>query len=548
MAAKQTPVEAHDALDNLVNQFSDPMSFFRELIQNSLDAGSPEIEIWFEFQDGGEGKPGIMIVHVDDFGEGMDREIIDAKLTRLFSSSKDGDLTKIGRFGIGFVSVFAIGPDAVCVDTSRGGENWRILFQRDRSFHRIQRDEPEDGTKIQVIKTATQKEYADFKKRAREVVTYWCKHASAEIRFEGESVNQPFGVDCPVKVDYDADGTEVEVGFPADGSPFFGFYNKGLTLHEGHEDMLGGLVFKINSRYLEHTLTRDNVLRDDNFTKAMEIARELATGPLLHRLYDQLADGLAQDLAGAELDFLYATLSTVLKTGKARARDMDDRVFWKTVRGGVATVSEIRRAHRKGRLLVDTKDAPLIETLETQRDAIVLNVAPKSQAYEALVTLVEGMPAWANQRFCLPLPVTSGVGSKSWEPLRREITRLFDDHGAKLSEVAFAHFAYPGSSIVKQVAITQQELGEATPVEDAKELGRSFFSRRRVLVVNADHKTVQRLGELSAAEPEFASYVLAKLFFLRGELSTALDGELLKHALTHRELRQAGDTHGGATS
>ena len=41
------------------------------------------------------------------------REIIETKLTRLFSSQKDGDRTKIGKFGIGFVSVFAIGPDVV---------------------------------------------------------------------------------------------------------------------------------------------------------------------------------------------------------------------------------------------------------------------------------------------------------------------------------------------------------------------------------------------------------------------------------------------------
>jgi len=227
---------------------------------------------------------------------------------------------------------------------------------------------------------------------------------------------------------------------------------------------------------------------------------------------------------------------------------MDDHIFWRTVRGVEATVSEIRRAHRKGRLLVDTKDAPLIETLETQQDAIVLDVARKSEAYETLVTLVEGEPPRANRQFCQPVPASSGAESKAWEPLRRGISRLFDGHGAKLAEVAFAHFGYPGSSITKQVAITQRELGEATPVEDAKELGRSFFSRSRVLVVNADHKTVQRLGELSTTEPEFASYVLAKLFFLRGELSTVLDGDLLKHALTHRELRQAGDTHGGATS
>ncbi len=544
MAAKQTPVEAHDALDNLVNQFSDPMSFFRELIQNALDAGSPEIEVWFEFQDDPEGKAGIMIVHVDDFGEGMDREIIDSKLTRLFSSSKDGDLTKIGRFGIGFVSVFAIAPDAVCVDTSRGGENWRILFQRDRSFHRIQRDEPEDGTKIQVIKTATPEEYAKFVQRAREVVTYWCKHATAEIRFDDEPVNQPFGLDCPVQVDYDADGTAVVVGFGADKQPFFGFYNKGLTLHEGREDLLDGLVFKINSRYLEHTLTRDNVLRDDNFHKAMEIARSMADGPLLHKLYDQLADGVAHGDSGSEMNFLYATLSAVVKSNKVRKRELDDRVFFKTVRGGEATVSEIRRAHRKGRLLVDTKDSSLMEGLETREGAIVLAVGRKSVAYQTLCALIDGKPPHANGEFCQPVPADSSAEVRAAEPLRRGLRRLFDDHGSKLSDVAFAHFAYPGSSIARQVAITQRELGEVTVVEEAKDLGRSFFSRSRVLVVNADHRTVKRLMDLSATEPEFASYVLAKLFFLRGDLSTELDGDLLRYALTHRELRHASTMHG----
>ena len=96
------PLSVDDALDRLVNQFSDSMAFFRELIQNALDAGSEEVEIDFAYEDGK------LVIHVDDWGAGMNREIIDTRLTRLFSSSKDGDRTKIGKFGIGFVSVFAI--------------------------------------------------------------------------------------------------------------------------------------------------------------------------------------------------------------------------------------------------------------------------------------------------------------------------------------------------------------------------------------------------------------------------------------------------------
>ncbi|MBL8973739.1 MAG: ATP-binding protein, partial [Myxococcales bacterium] len=109
-----------EALAGLVHQFADPMACFRELIQNAVDAGSTEIDVRFEHVDGR------LVVHVDDYGEGMDRHIIDTKLTRLFSSSKEGDRTKIGRFGIGFVSVFALQPEVICVDTSRAGEHWRV--------------------------------------------------------------------------------------------------------------------------------------------------------------------------------------------------------------------------------------------------------------------------------------------------------------------------------------------------------------------------------------------------------------------------------------
>jgi hypothetical protein len=87
----------------------------------------------------------MMVIEVADAGEGMTREIIDNRLTRLFSSAKEGDYTKIGRFGIGFVSVFALDPEIVCVDTGRAGEHWRVVFRRDRSFERIRLTEPGGG-------------------------------------------------------------------------------------------------------------------------------------------------------------------------------------------------------------------------------------------------------------------------------------------------------------------------------------------------------------------------------------------------------------------
>ena len=40
------PLAVADALDQLVHQFADPLSFYREVIQNALDAGSQEVEIY----------------------------------------------------------------------------------------------------------------------------------------------------------------------------------------------------------------------------------------------------------------------------------------------------------------------------------------------------------------------------------------------------------------------------------------------------------------------------------------------------------------------
>ena len=46
------PQLATQALDNLVTQFSSAMDCLRELIQNSMDAGSPQIEVWMELIPG----------------------------------------------------------------------------------------------------------------------------------------------------------------------------------------------------------------------------------------------------------------------------------------------------------------------------------------------------------------------------------------------------------------------------------------------------------------------------------------------------------------
>src|SRR4029079_304220 len=95
-----------DAVTQMVRQFADALAFYRELVQNSIDAGATSIEVRISLQSDDAGQPTLRIVVSDD-GCGMDRAAIETCLLVLFRSSKDGDATKIGKFGVGFFSVFA---------------------------------------------------------------------------------------------------------------------------------------------------------------------------------------------------------------------------------------------------------------------------------------------------------------------------------------------------------------------------------------------------------------------------------------------------------
>ncbi|MFT4977778.1 MAG: HSP90 family molecular chaperone, partial [Myxococcota bacterium] len=175
---------AQQALNNLVNQFARPMDFLRELVQNSIDAGTPRVEVWLKHNAPADGeRDGVLEIHIDDFGEGMDEGIIDEQLTRMFSSTKEDDLTKIGKFGIGFTSIFAIHPEAVLLHTGRHGDFWELLFHPDRSFDKVRVDRPVQGTRITLLKRMAEQEVEKFIREARWILRYWCEHSDTPVTF-----------------------------------------------------------------------------------------------------------------------------------------------------------------------------------------------------------------------------------------------------------------------------------------------------------------------------------------------------------------------------
>lgn len=341
-------------LEDLIRQFSDPHAFFRELVQNAIDAGSNEVEIEFEYE--GDDEETLLTIHVNDFGEGMTREIIETRLTRLFSSTKDDDLTKIGRFGIGFVSVYAIDPDAISVDTARGGECWRVLFKPDRTYELYALQEPIEGTRIRIFKRMTRAEAVSFVARAKKVIRDWCAHVSIPVLVSGQDLRTAFEISAPVQVAFDEPGTRVVAGLVDTAEAFYGYYNHGLTLIEGHNSPWPGMTFRMDSRYLEHTLTRDRVLEDKNFHKAREILDNLYERELPRALLRDLKVE-AQKGASARYTKLIAILRRYLSHQPEQLKLFESSPIFIASEG----LQTLRQLHRRDKVFVSGGADHLLE-------------------------------------------------------------------------------------------------------------------------------------------------------------------------------------------
>lgn len=104
----------------------DPGRAFGEMIQNLLDSYPSRVP-WEKRR--GEIRTGAKEISITDYGEGMDLKRIKLIAT-LGGTDKAKDVTKIGRFGIGFFSIFnpKLGTKTVQVLTKCEGRAVEILF------------------------------------------------------------------------------------------------------------------------------------------------------------------------------------------------------------------------------------------------------------------------------------------------------------------------------------------------------------------------------------------------------------------------------------
>jgi len=271
---------ADETLDDLVAQFSDRYAFARELIQNSLDAGAARIELDLSWSDGT-----LSLAFVDD-GEGMDRATIEGYLLTLFRSTKERDLTKIGKFGIGFVSLFAMQPEQVVVETGRDLVAHRVTFAADRSWVLEELDDLLEGTTVTLVLPCSRDDGATMVRKVIASAHRWCRFARAELVYrvrglpdacDDTAIVGAFEVDAPLTVSFEQDGLRAVLGPSADDKPRVGFFSGGLTSWEGRMAALPGVTFLVEGRHLGHTLTRDNVRRDTAFEEVIERLEAVAS-------------------------------------------------------------------------------------------------------------------------------------------------------------------------------------------------------------------------------------------------------------------------------
>jgi len=381
---------AEQAVENLVSQFSSALDFYRELVQNSIDAGSEAIDIWLDFSPDDTGVGGVIEIHVDDHGEGMNEAIIDGQLTTLFASTKDDDLTKIGKFGIGFVSVFALRPKGVLLQTGRDGEYWEVFFDHDRSFTKAPLATPIEGTQITLFIEGDRASYIDLVVRSRETLDHWCRHSEAEIHFEdrasqagiSEIINQPFAVDGECLSGFEREGTEIVLAYS--NAPVWGFYNRGLALAvaRGESDLVpsgfGHIAFRIKSRYLEHTLARETVMRDDNYHKAMAMVAEAAAGPLRRRLVASIVELVKAAAAGRrwtarERARYFELMGYLACEGTPGLAEFGDAAVLLSLDGRAWSLEQLAElAAADGRVYVEYEASSLVDGLLAQDTPVIM--------------------------------------------------------------------------------------------------------------------------------------------------------------------------------
>lgn len=538
------PSEAVDEgiVGELVQQFADPYAFYRELVQNAIDAGTAAVRVLIRPRAGG----GVR-VSVRDEGEGMDPEILEDRLLVLFRSGKEGRTDAIGKFGVGFVSVLALEPERVTVSTQRAeGPRYTLHLFADHRYELFESARRGAGSGTTVSLDLPAMDPDELVERSLASLRAWCRHAAVPIHLrvaplddddeeeedgdgDGDGVrdyriDEPLALPaCLAQIDVTLGTTRIVLGIPSEISSYAGFFNHGLTLHETstvERDLLPqlGLHLKVQDKRLEHTLSRDNVRRDAAFFDVLGRVREAYVTHLL----PQVLVAMRQALVQSEHDVYGALFGRAMHPSAPLPipqRDLPVKLLHPVEGRDVLRVSELRRG-----VTATPKAAALTRALAERGHHVVDaryggGLAGGSARYAELLGLAE---THASYTLVEPIEAT-GSDLALQEALLAALGKaLRAPDGVQWVRFSGAHRGWSaGAKVDDKPWVTTGTL-DANPFRRLRRPG-------LLLAVS----TLRRARELAKSDPALAGALLArKVLLTHGELDEDADLDLTTHALT----------------
>lgn len=545
-----TDSAVHDAVGQMVRQFADALAFLRELVQNSLDADATAIDVLLDHY-ALDGAP-VLEVSVRDDGKGMDQDTMERCLLVLFRSSKEGDPTRIGKFGVGFFSVFAAAPDLVTVEsgTRADGDAIRLLLRPDFTWE-MEPAPARRGTSVRVRIPLRDKRPGDLADACVERLRFWCAavRVPLRVRFHGLPgrddelrVDAPHAIESPVQVRHEGSGALTLVGLSL--RPARRYYNRGLLIQaeEGaREPEERAMTWLVDAQDLHHTISRDAVVRDAAYTARVRRVHELARGPLRDialRKWRAAATRCAAARQRGELDreagetlaFLARALpQSALEVGEG---DIDWPLAEAHVKDGapVTTRTLAQGFFRTRRFYTASERGPLSAAV-ARRGEVVLDVAPTGDR--------EGDAAL--EAFLARLAPAAVPCERAWVLLRR----VSDPHARPLLD-ALAPLARAvglgGAALCEVFGSGGDRLWYAVPRGHDAAKGEGLasieddapfsFKRGGALLLRASHADVRSAVAAARKDPRFAALALLRLALLgAGALDAKVDDALFaRHA------------------
>ncbi len=516
-------------VDDIIGQFADPLAFYRELVQNAIDAGSPDVAIELRY-DAGTAR-----VTVRDRGEGMSRDILENQLVVLFRSTKERDPHKIGKFGIGFASVLSPRPTVVVVTTTRDERRHALHLYTDLTYELFDLGAAtQPGTTIEIELPRTLEQAQALVRDSHAALTRWCRHATVPIHLDAvvpgtepiqARIDRPLALaSALVQVrGTTPDGKlTVMVGLPADGRPRTSFFNHGLTLYETSEPLVGGLLVAIQDARLGHTISRDNVRRDEHYDHALAFAQLLADAQL-----PAAASLLIREAAEAGDLARHAAIATAIDRADVA---MSATQWWWPLAAPVGERRAITLAEApapaqrgaRGRLagLLASMELPVLLDEGALAPILARRTGAGCEAIEA--TLVVVVPvALTPHDLVLVDEVRALLAATYRDPAEIELAEL---HGAHDGALSIAGGAAEAIAIKGEAYLLAVRIAHKNPFG---------WLRPRVLVLAAGHALVEAARR--ADDPRLAAAHLTRALLLeRRLLDPRRSARLLEHALARR--------------